>query len=133
MNFFQAIGSGFKNYVNFNDRASRSEYWYWILFFTLGRIVTVMLDVAILQAQPDSPAAGVFSSIFSLATFLPTLAVDIRRLHDVDRSGWWVFVSLTIIGLLFPLLYWKCIKGTDGPNRFGPDPLGMGSSVSVFE
>jgi uncharacterized membrane protein YhaH (DUF805 family) len=128
VSFPQAIASGFRNYVNFNDRASRSEYWYWALFVFLGGIVAQVLDAVIFPQ-----GLGALNGIFSLATLLPIVALEIRRLHDVDRTGWWILVSLTIIGLIFPLLYWKITRGTDGPNRFGPDPLGMGYTVSVFE
>jgi uncharacterized membrane protein YhaH (DUF805 family) len=63
------------------------------------------------------------NSIFSLLTFLPGLCLAIRRLHDVNRSGWWLLIGFTIVGLFFPLLYWNCSKGTTGENRFGADPL----------
>ena len=59
--------------------------------------------------------------------FIPTLAVQVRRLHDVDRSGWWVLMYFTIIGYFFPLIYWLCKRGTEGANRFGPDPLDVHS------
>jgi uncharacterized membrane protein YhaH (DUF805 family) len=60
--------------------------------------------------------------VFSLATLLPSLAVAARRLHDTDRTAWWLLLALTGIGI-FVLLVWFCFKGTPGPNRFGPDPL----------
>lgn len=124
MNFFQAIGSGFSNYVNFSDRAIRSEYWLWILFTVIGGLVAGILDAA-LFGQNDivsTPLTG----IFDVVTFLPSLAISVRRLHDIDRTGWWVLIALTIIGC-FVLIYWACLKGTAGPNRFGPDRLaGLG-------
>ena len=135
-NFPQAIASGFKNYVNFRGRASRSEYWYWALFIGLGRLATRIADAAVFRAPLNSTVyfnVQAFTAIFSLIIVLPTFAVATCRLHDVDRSGWWLLMYLTIIGILFPLLYWKCIKGTDGPNRFGDDPLGMGYAARVFE
>ena len=117
MNFPQAVATCFKKYVGFSGRASRSEYWYFILFYFLANIAASILDAVILQKANIQ----FFSGILGLAVFLPLLAVEVRRLHDVDRSGWWIFISLTIIGLLFPLLVWKCRKGTEGPNRFGDD------------
>ncbi len=57
-----------------------------------------------------------------LALFLPNLSVQIRRLHDVNRSGWWVLIGLTGIGVI-PLIIWACMKGTSGTNSFGADPL----------
>jgi len=114
MNFGQAISSGFSNYVNFNGRACRSEFWYWGLFAVLIGIAAQIVDAVI-----GVPATYILAS---LGLFLPGLTVSVRRLHDVDRSGWWLLLAFTIIGD-FVLLYWDCIKGTDGPNRFGPDSL----------
>jgi uncharacterized membrane protein YhaH (DUF805 family) len=121
MDFWQAIASGFKNYVGFSGRACRSEYWYWFLAMIIASIITGIIDYA---AFGDSEY-GPVNSIFGLATFLPSLAMGIRRLHDIDRTGWWWLIAFTIIGL-FVLIYWACVKGTAGPNRFGPDPLGPG-------
>jgi uncharacterized membrane protein YhaH (DUF805 family) len=115
MGFGDAIKSGFSNYVNFSDRASRSEYWYWVLFVILAEIVTSIIDYAI--------SYQVTTSLFGLAVLLPGIAVAIRRLHDLDRSGWWVFlVCIPLIGAII-LIVWYCSKGTEGPNRFGPDRL----------
>jgi uncharacterized membrane protein YhaH (DUF805 family) len=115
MNFGQAITSGFSNYVNFSDRAIRSAYWFWALFTTIGMLVTGGIDGVdgMTLAYP----------IFGLVTILPSLAVAVRRLHDLDRSGWWLLLALIpLIGSIV-LLIWFCTRGTDGSNRFGPDPL----------
>lgn len=119
MNFWQAITSGYSNYVNFSGRAIRSEYWYWVLFTVIASAVTATLDAAMFSSVPGvSP----INNIFGLVTFLPSLGMLIRRLHDIDRTGWWVLIAFTGIGL-FLLIYWECCRGTPGPNRFGPDPL----------
>jgi uncharacterized membrane protein YhaH (DUF805 family) len=118
MNFTQAISSGFQNYVNFSGRASRSEYWYWTLFAILVSIVTSGIDHLIFPFMDFSP----LNSLAGLALFLPGLAVGIRRLHDLDRTGWWVLLILTIIGIIV-LIAWFVMRGTVGPNRYGPDPL----------
>jgi uncharacterized membrane protein YhaH (DUF805 family) len=116
MGFGQAISAGFSNYVNFSDRACRSEYWYWILFIIIAEIITSAIDYAI--------GAQVVTGLFGLATFLPSLGLGIRRLHDLDRTGWWIFLGLIpLVGAII-LLIWFCSRGTEGPNRFGPDPLG---------
>lgn len=117
MNFGEAIASGFRNYVNFNDRADRPAYWYWVLFGLLLGIVTAILDSAIFPVSAMSP----LNTIAGLVLLLPGLAVSVRRLHDIDRTGWWVLLALSIIGALV-LIYWACQPGTRGPNRFGPDP-----------
>jgi uncharacterized membrane protein YhaH (DUF805 family) len=118
MNFVQAIKSGFSHYVTFSGRAFRSEYWYWVLFCSLGSLVTVILDMAIFGYGGFSP----FTDLFNLALLLPSLALGVRRLHDIDRTGWWMLLMLTFIGALL-LIYWACQPGTAGQNRFGPNPL----------
>ena len=128
MNFFEAVRSGFRNYVNFSGRAVRSEYWYWALF---GMIVVVVFGVIdeLLNPGTQMGAFSVANVIVMLALVLPGLAVSVRRLHDIDFTGWWVLLGFTIIGA-FVLIYWACQRGTLGPNRFGPDPmpaLGMAS------
>jgi uncharacterized membrane protein YhaH (DUF805 family) len=121
MNFTEAIASGFKNYVGFGGRACRSEYWYWTLAMFLLMIVTTVIDIFAFSESEYRPV----TTIFQLATFLPCLAVAIRRLHDLDRTGWWFLILFTIVGIIL-LLVWFCMKGTTGPNRFGPDPLAAG-------
>jgi uncharacterized membrane protein YhaH (DUF805 family) len=118
MTFGEAIKSGFQNYVTFAGRAARSEYWYWTLFATIVSVAAAIIDAVILPTSE----LGLLSPLTSLALFLPGLAVSARRLHDLDRTAWWLLIALTIIGLIV-LLVWDCIKGTDGPNRFGADPL----------
>src|SRR5262245_9999244 len=117
MNFGQAIAAGFANYVNFAGRACRSEFWYWTLFIFIVSLAFAILDAAVVSSNDWQP----LSTVWSLATFLPSLSISVRRLHDIDRTGWWVLIALTIIGIIL-LIIWACIKGTTGPNRFGPDP-----------
>jgi uncharacterized membrane protein YhaH (DUF805 family) len=120
MNFVQAIGSGFANYVKFSGRATRSEYWLWVLFTVIGGVGTGILDWAWFDL--NGSVASPLNDVFNLVTILPSIAIGVRRLHDIDRTGWWLLVGLTIIGV-FVLIYWACVKGTAGPNRFGPDRL----------
>jgi uncharacterized membrane protein YhaH (DUF805 family) len=114
--FGQAISSGFSNYVNFSDRACRSEYWFWVLFVLIADVVAIAIDAAI--------GMRIVSGLFGLAVLLPGLALAVRRLHDLDRTGWWIFLGvIPLVGAII-LLIWFCSRGTDGPNRFGRDPLG---------
>jgi len=116
MNFGDSIKLGFSNYVNFTDRACRSEYWYWILFVFIGYIVAEIIDAVI--GKP------IFYTLFTLGVLIPNIAIGVRRLHDLDRSGWWLLLSfIPLVGAII-LIVWFCSKGTDGPNRFGPDRLG---------
>jgi uncharacterized membrane protein YhaH (DUF805 family) len=122
MNFIEAIGSGFRNYVNFSGRACRSEYWYWALFTLLLSLVAGIIDHVVFGSGFGGGISPL-SAIVSIGTFLPSLAVGVRRLHDIDRTGWWLLIVLTVIGGIL-LIVWACFKGTSGANRFGPDPLG---------
>ena len=116
MGIDDAVKLGFANYVNFSDRASRSEYWYFYLFTGLGALASGIIDSWIIGLP-------IINTIFILATLLPLLSVGVRRLHDLDRSGWWVLLDLVpLVGWII-LLIWFCTKGTDGPNRFGADRL----------
>ncbi len=118
MDFVGAIKSGFWNYASASGRAARSEFWYWCLFSFLAASAGTIVDLAIFR---DTDIA-LFSPLISLALLLPDVAVGIRRMHDLDRSGWWLLIYFTGIGAIV-LLVWDCMKGTTGPNRFGPDPL----------
>jgi len=124
MGFTTAVTTCFQKYVDFNGRARRSEYWWFVLFVILAAIVATILDHII-----DPPPAGVPFSIgivyglVVLACFLPGLAVEIRRLHDTNRSGWWLLIAFVpFLGALL-LLIWFCFKGTAGDNKYGADPL----------
>jgi uncharacterized membrane protein YhaH (DUF805 family) len=114
MNFAEAISSGFSKYVQFGGRACRSEYWYWTLFVVIATVVANIIDGVL--------GIGLVGGIVGLGLFLPGLAVSARRLHDIDRTFWWILLAFTIIGTLV-LIYWACQPGTAGPNRFGADPL----------
>ena len=121
MDFGQAIVTNFKKYVTFSGRASRSEYWFWVLFTLIGGIVTATLDYAMFS---ENDFASPLNSIFNLICFLPSLAVGIRRLHDIGRTGWWVLIAFTIIGIIV-LIVWACQKSDTGPNAYGPEPAGV--------
>ncbi|MGE0225107.1 MAG: DUF805 domain-containing protein [Acetobacteraceae bacterium] len=113
MGFGEAINAGFTNYANFTGRAPRSAYWYWTLFVVLGSVLASIVDST---AGSD---AGLLNLVFSLGTLLPSIAVGARRLHDIDRSGWWQLISvIPVVGWII-LLVWFCTPGTPGPNRFG--------------
>lgn len=125
MGFGEAVKSViFKNYATFSGRASRSEYWWFTLFNIIASIALQVLTIALGVIDPIlAGIAGLLVIVFFLGIFVPSLAVIVRRLHDVDKSGWWYLIVLTGIGALV-VLYWMIIKGTEGDNRFGPDPLG---------
>jgi uncharacterized membrane protein YhaH (DUF805 family) len=116
----------FANYANFNGRARRSEYWY----FTLVQFITFLSLIVL-----SSIAGAVFGSalggvligymlfaLYALVTVIPTIAVVVRRLHDVGKSGWFYFICLIpLIGGIW-LLVLMCTEGDSGSNEYGPDP-----------
>lgn len=114
MTFGEAVRSGFEHYAKFDSRASRPEFWWWVLFVILMGIGANLIDLAI--------GAPVFSAITGLGLLLPNIAVSIRRLHDTDRSGWWILIWLIpLIGLIVLLVFYLQ-QGDPGENRFGPPP-----------
>ena len=117
MDFQTSIKTCFNKYATFSGRASRSEYWFFILFGLLGAIVTVIIDTMILGYSLESEYTPI-NSIFSLILFIPSIAVACRRLHDVNKSGWWQLIWLTIIGGIL-LLIWYFKEGEKRKNRFG--------------
>lgn len=121
MGFTQAVTTVFGKYADFTGRARRSEFWFWILFSLLGGIVFGGLD-GLLFGYEFGRSFSPLGSLFNLAILVPSLAVGARRLHDMNHTGWWQLIALTGIGG-FALLIWWCFRGTEGPNRFGADPL----------
>ncbi|HXJ83426.1 MAG TPA: DUF805 domain-containing protein [Candidatus Methylomirabilis sp.] len=115
MTFTEAIAAGFKNYVNFSGRALRSEYWYWCLFTGLAQIVLTVLDLR--------AGTSVLALLFTLVTLPPGIAVSVRRLHDIDKSGWFLLVGLIPIVGAIVLLVWCGREGSRGSNRFGSAPM----------
>ncbi|MEX3229128.1 DUF805 domain-containing protein [Escherichia coli] len=105
-----------KNYVGFSGRARRKEYW---MFTLINAIVGAIINVIQLILGLELPY---LSMLYLLATFLPVLALAIRRLHDTDRSGDWALLFFVpFIGWLV-LLFFFCTEGTSGSNRYGNDP-----------
>jgi uncharacterized membrane protein YhaH (DUF805 family) len=117
MNFQQAIQSGLAKYATFKGRAARAEFWFWQLFLVLGGVAAELLDYVL------GYHGGPVASIFWLATLLPTLAVASRRLHDIDRSAWWLLLYFVpLIGWIVLIVRW-CTKGTKGYNSYGGNPM----------
>jgi uncharacterized membrane protein YhaH (DUF805 family) len=121
MKFGEAVVSGLRNYFNFSGRASRSEFWLFVLFCILVPIVGSVGDLFFFSDLAREGLGPIYA-ISNLALFVPGLAVSARRLHDIDRTGWWFLITLTTIGNIW-LLVWWCGKGQAGRNRFGSDPL----------
>ena len=104
-----SVISCFNKYFDFETRSSRKEFWYWQLFRIL-----MFLSFTYLESLGLSGLLFISNFIF----LIPEIAVSIRRLHDINKSGWWILLTLTIIGII-PLIYFYCIKGDDGANDYG--------------
>jgi uncharacterized membrane protein YhaH (DUF805 family) len=110
-----------KNYAIFSGRSRRKEYWFFVLFVVVISIVINMID-GLIGTYESSAGIGLLSGIFSLAILIPSIAVSVRRLHDIDRSGWWVLISLVpLIGAVV-LLVFHLQDSTPGRNRYGSNP-----------
>ena len=122
MNFQDSITNCFYNYGVINGRATRSEYWYWVLFVSLVSVFALIIDVSLLGSSIDDEFTPL-NSIWSLVVFIPGITVTVRRLHDVNRSGWWILISfIPFVGSLIVLVL-LIDKGTEGSNKFGNYPL----------
>lgn len=112
MTFSESIRTCFSKYATFSGRATRSEFWWFALF-------CVLLSLPLAFLGPLAP-------LLLIPLWIPAISVEVRRLHDTGRSGWWFWIVLIpIVGLI--KLVWYCNRGTVGDNRFGPDPLAVPS------
>ena len=131
MNFIDAVKKYFFKWNDFKSRSSRSEYWWATVFVTLatypvafiiGFLIAAMFLSAGLSEIAMEVVIGIVILTLNVFISVATTSLVVRRLHDVDISGWWYLIIFTIIGVI-PLLIWLCIRGTNGDNRFGKDPL----------
>tara|TARA_B100000959_G_C14448595_1_gene405796 strand:- start:71 stop:451 length:381 start_codon:yes stop_codon:yes gene_type:complete len=105
-----------KKYADFSGRASRSEFWFFYLFILIGSILTIIADVNMFSHSFD--AWGPVNSIYQLLVIVPSLAVSARRLHDTNKSGWYILFSIIpIFGLI--VIFWWSSLGSNKKNRFG--------------
>ena len=116
MDVQKSIATCLKKFATFNGRASRSEYWWFQFFYALVAFFAVIIDSMFVD---NSVSWGPLEIVSTIILFLPATAVLARRLHDVNRSGWWMLISITIIGLI-PLIIWSVAEGSNKKNRFGP-------------
>ena len=117
MNWYLAV---LKKYAEFSGRSRRKEYWMFFLFNVIILIVLSVLD-SMLGTVNAPYGIGMLTGLYVLATLVPNIAVTIRRLHDTDRSGWWILLGLIpVVGIV--LLVFMFLEGTRGDNGFGPDP-----------
>ncbi len=155
LSFEDAVSVCLRRYADFSGRARRSEFWWFWLFNTLASVMALLLDNLAFEAPAFGSSSsefytpGVFGFLVSLVLFLPFTAASVRRLHDTDRSGWWVaaFISgkvafllsvnamaalpaLILLAGMIVFFVWLATHGTIGANRFGADPCAAPPSSS---
>lgn len=117
------IGAYKNNYANFSGRARRKEYWMFTLFYIIAYLVLSFID-GIIGTFSMQTGIGLLGGLFALASLLPAISVSVRRLHDTDRSGWWLLLAfIPIIGGLVLFIFY-IMDSTPGENRFGANPKG---------
>ena len=119
MGFTEAVRSVVvERYADFQGRSRRSEFWWFWLFYVILSFVIVAISAV------SEMLGGILNLVVAIGLLVPSIAVGIRRLHDTDRTGWWILIGLIpLIGTIVLIVFWVQ-RGTDGDNRFGPDPLG---------
>ena len=132
MGFQDAVRKCFKEFATFQGRAPRSEFWWFMLFIFLGQLACSVLDRMIFGTGTFVTGTGFayyatnggpIGTIFTLICLLPSISVGVRRLHDTNRSGWWLFITLIpLVGQLILLFFFvqKAPDAPQEPNRFGP-------------
>jgi uncharacterized membrane protein YhaH (DUF805 family) len=128
----------YRRYAEFEGRSDRKEFWYYVLFYVIVSAILSVLDQTFFGGSMfyrdgligngygnwSVDTDGPLVSIFSLASLIPTISVSVRRLHDINKSGWFfLFWFIPIVGWIF-LLIWYCLKGEPVSNRFGEPPVG---------
>lgn len=126
----------YKRYFDFSGRSCRKEYWMfqllWVLMIFAVAVIFAMFDFG--GGEGVSPVAMVLmgvAGLFVLGSIIPGLLLQVRRFHDQDKSGWMVLLNFVPYAGGIIVLVFMCLRGTNGPNRFGPDPLG-GDVSEVF-
>ena len=110
-----------KKYAVFSGRARRKEYWYFVLFSSLISIALTIIDGVTGTFSPEA-GIGLLGGLYGLAVLIPSIAVGVRRLHDISRSGWWLFIVLIpIIGVIV-LIFFFVSDSKPEENQYGISP-----------
>jgi uncharacterized membrane protein YhaH (DUF805 family) len=112
-----------QKYVDFSGRARRSEYWFFVLFYVIVRLVANIID-AIIGTRGFAGNQGLLGTLVALALLLPGLGVGVRRLHDTGRSGWWLLIGLIpLVGAIVLIVFF--VQDSQPDNQYGPNPKGI--------
>ncbi len=141
-----AIKMFFRRYVDFEGRSTRSEYW-WVVLINLvvlfGLVAFSGLSVEALEAEEFSGASTpviIIGALYFLVILIPSIALVVRRFHDLNQTGWlylaFIFIGiLPLIGIIssIAMYIWFCFRGTVGPNKYGSDPLQDPGELGIFD
>jgi uncharacterized membrane protein YhaH (DUF805 family) len=119
----------YKRIFDFQGRAGRKEYWLWFLAYVIQLFVAGVIDNTVLSSMMLAPGIGVFYCLVVLGNLIPALSAGFRRLHDTDRSAWWMLIGLIPFVGAVVLLIFYVLPGTPGPNKFGPPPGGEAADI----
>ena len=117
-----------RRYADFSGRSRRKEYWMFILGYIIALVAAMVVEGVLGMSGMVGGVYGPITLLLILALLIPAIAVQVRRFHDQDKSGWFVLLAfIPIIGSIAVLVF-MCLAGTDGPNRFGDDPKNPGNA-----
>ena len=132
MSFQEAVTSVFNNYANFNGRARRSEYWYFVLFTMCVNVILSVIGRFFAGSDAMTMVITAITGIFSLAIIVTQIAVAVRRLHDIGKSGWlYLLILIPLVGQIL-LIVWFCTDSQPGDNQYGPNPKENYYNNSVY-
>lgn len=121
LSFGEAVKTCYSKYATFSGRARRSEYWWFCLYSFIVGIAAIIIDM-MMGTYSKEFSLGILSGLFCLVNFLPGLSLAVRRLHDINRSGWWYLICfIPFVGSIVLLVFF-CLDSTPGVNRFGASP-----------
>jgi len=114
MGMAEAVRSVLSQYATFSGRARRSEYWWFVLASVIASVVASIVDTAL--------GVSILSLLLTLGLLIPSLALGVRRLHDIGKSGWWILIGLIPLVGVIVLIVFACQDSEPGTNQWGPSP-----------
>jgi len=142
ISFREAVARYYRNYFNFQGRASRAEYWWPVLmqigvYAILAAAYFLLVNNETFMAPGDVPALPlgvvIIATLFVILNIVPSLSIAARRFHDLDQTGWLVLVFMIANAVIFVTVFaqiiWFALRGTLGANQYGPDPYGYDADI----
>ena len=129
MNWYLKV---FKQYLDFSGRARRKEYWMFVLFHFIALFLLMLIDTTI-GTTVGEEGVGFFYLVYLVLAIIPSIAVSVRRLHDLGKSGVWFLINfIPFIGAIWFLIL-TCMEGQSKPNQWGENPKGIGNDIAINE